>query len=128
MANGDVKGRGCADGRGQRDFISKEETSAPTDSLYALLITCMIYAVEERFMATADIPGAFLHTNQPDDEEVILCITRMMAEILAKLDPKVYRSKMIDRNEKKFCTLRRKRQFMVHFAQLYYSGLISLNN
>ena len=67
--NGDVKGRGCADSRGQREFILKEETSAPTVSLYALLITGLIDAVEERFVATADIPGAFLQMDQPDDKD-----------------------------------------------------------
>ena len=49
-------------------------------------------------MATADIPGAFLQTDQPDDEEVILRITGTLVDILAKIDPKVYRSKIIDQN------------------------------
>ena len=44
--NGDIKAWGCADGRGQREFISKEETSAPNVLLYALLITCMINSSE----------------------------------------------------------------------------------
>ena len=47
-------------------------------------------------MVTADIPGAFLQTDQPDDEKVILRITGTLAEILAKLDPKVYGNKIID--------------------------------
>ena len=99
--NGDVKGWGCADGRGQWEFILKEETSAPTVSLYALLITCLIDASYERFVATADIPGAFLQTDQPNNEEVILRITGTLAEILAKLDPKVYCNKIIDQNGRK---------------------------
>ena len=37
--SGLVKGRGCADGRSQREFISKEEASSPTVSLYALILT-----------------------------------------------------------------------------------------
>ena len=99
--NSDIKGPDYVDSRGQQGFSSKEEKSAPTILLYASIITWMIDAAEVRFVATADIPGAFLQTNQPDNEEVILRITRTMAEILAKLDTKVYCSKMIDQNGKK---------------------------
>ena len=61
--NGNIKGRGCANSRGQWEFILKEETSTLTVSLNALLIICMIDAAEERFVATADILEAFLQTN-----------------------------------------------------------------
>ena len=33
--SGRIKGRGCADGRKQREFITKEESSAPTISTEA---------------------------------------------------------------------------------------------
>ena len=35
---GAVKARGCADGRPQQEFISKDESSSPTVSTYALFI------------------------------------------------------------------------------------------
>ena len=57
-----IKGRGCADGRKQQDWISKEDTSSPTMSTEGLMLLCMIDAIEGREVATADIPGAFLHT------------------------------------------------------------------
>ena len=41
-----IKSRGCADGRKQRDWISKEETSLPTVSTEGLMLSCMIYTME----------------------------------------------------------------------------------
>jgi hypothetical protein len=37
---GKVKARGCADGRPQREYISKDESSLPTVSIYALMTSC----------------------------------------------------------------------------------------
>eukprot|EP00536_Pseudo-nitzschia_multiseries_P009720 jgi/Psemu1/24061/gm1.24061_g len=56
---GKVKARGCADGRSQRAFISKEEASSSTVSLYALMLLYLIDTIEERDVATANIPGSF---------------------------------------------------------------------
>ena len=85
---GKIKGRGCADGRSQRDFISKEEASSLTASLYAIMLTSLIDAIEERCVATTDIPGAFLQTDMPDDEVVHLRFTGAMAELMSKIDKK----------------------------------------
>ena len=57
-----IKGRGCADGRKQRYWISKEDTLSPTMPTEGLMLSCMIDAMEGREVATADIPGAFLQT------------------------------------------------------------------
>ena len=58
--SGKMKGRGCADGRPQREFITKEESSSPTVSLYALMGLCVMDAMEGRKVITVNIPGAFL--------------------------------------------------------------------
>ena len=55
-----MKGRGCADGCPQRDYITKEESSFPTVSLYALMGSCVMDALDDRKVITVDIPGAFL--------------------------------------------------------------------
>ena len=55
-----MKGRGCADGSPQRDYITKEEPSSPTVSLYALMGSCIMDALDNRKIITVDIPGAFL--------------------------------------------------------------------
>ena len=65
---GRIKGRGCADGRKQRLYKTKEETSSPTVSIEAILFSCMIDAMEGRDVATLDIPGAFMQAMI--DEEV----------------------------------------------------------
>jgi hypothetical protein len=38
--DGTVKARGCTDGRPQREYISKDESSSPTVSIYALIQSC----------------------------------------------------------------------------------------
>jgi hypothetical protein len=42
---GKVKARGCADGRPQREYISKDESSFPTVSIYALMTSCLMDAI-----------------------------------------------------------------------------------
>ena len=43
---GKVKGRGCADGRKQRAYISKEEAASPTVSTEAVFLTAVIDALK----------------------------------------------------------------------------------
>jgi len=54
---GQIIGRGCLDGRKQRLYMQKEDT---TLSFESLLISATIDAHEQRDVATTDIPGAFL--------------------------------------------------------------------
>jgi hypothetical protein len=50
---GMIKGRGCADGRKQRRYKTKEETSgAPTVAIKALMLSCTIDATEKRTVVT----------------------------------------------------------------------------
>jgi len=44
-----------------------------------------------------DIPGAFLHADM--EEEVHMLLEGMIAELIVKLDPKLYRKKYIWRNK-----------------------------
>ena len=39
-----------------------EDTYSPTVSTEGLLLSCMIYTIEGREVATTNIPGTFLHT------------------------------------------------------------------
>jgi hypothetical protein len=63
---GKVKGRTVADGSQQRDLYTKEETSSPTVSTDALMLTLLIDAMEGRDVATADVAGAYLHAKMKD--------------------------------------------------------------
>ena len=60
--DGGIKARGCTDGRLQRVYKTKQETSSPIVSVESIFITCAMTTKEKRDVATADIPGAFLQT------------------------------------------------------------------
>jgi len=81
---------GGADGRKQRPHTTKEDAHAPTVALEALILSCIIDAMEMRDIATIDIPGAFMQADM-DEEVVHLCLHGKMAELLVQLDPKLYR-------------------------------------
>ena len=66
--SGKMKGRGCADGRLQRDYVTKEELSLPTVFLYWLMSSCVIDTLDDRKVITVDIPGAFLQGEWPQDK------------------------------------------------------------
>jgi hypothetical protein len=91
---GDIKGRGRADGRSQQNYMRKEDTSSPTVSTQGLVLSCTIDANEERDVATADIPGAFLQTDYVEGDRH-LHIEGTMAELLAQIDPKLYRKYIV---------------------------------
>ncbi|KAL7559815.1 hypothetical protein ACA910_003979 [Epithemia clementina (nom. ined.)] len=86
--DGLLKGRGCADGRKQRLYTAREEASSPKVSIEALFLTCVIDAMEHRDVATVDIPGAFMQADM--DEVVHMRLHGEMAELITKLEPKLY--------------------------------------
>jgi hypothetical protein len=86
---GTIKGRGCADGRPQRDYMSKEDTSSPTVATEALILSCLIDAIEKRHVATCDIPGAFMQLDMEGD--VCMKLEGVMAEVITKIDPTKYK-------------------------------------
>ena len=63
---GKIKGRTCADGRPQRNLYEKAETSSPTASSDAILLTLVIDALERHNVATADVAGAYLNADMED--------------------------------------------------------------
>lgn len=85
---GTIKGRGCADGRKQRLYKTKEETSSPTVRTESLLLSCVIDAKEGRHVVTCDVPGAFMQVDV--DEVVHVRLVGPLAELLTKVDPKLY--------------------------------------
>eukprot|EP00957_Ditylum_brightwellii_P144934 11039312-Ditylum_brightwellii.AAC.1 len=58
--SGEIKCRGCADGRKQRLYKTKEETHAPTVLTEAMFLTAIFDALEGRYVAIVNIPGAFM--------------------------------------------------------------------
>jgi len=80
--DGSIKARGCADGRSQREYTIKAETSSPMISLEAMMLTCAIDVKEGRHAAFTDIPHAFLHADMNRGGIV---------ELIIKLEPSLYR-------------------------------------
>jgi hypothetical protein len=93
---GQIKGRGCADGRPQREHMTKEETSSPTVANEALMLTCVIDAIEGRDVATVDIPGAFMQSGM--EGNVHMKLQGVMAEVIMKLDTKKYEKYVVQEN------------------------------
>ena len=83
-----VKGRGCADGRKQRLWKTKEETASPTVINESIFITSTIDAKERRDVATCDIPGAFMQADI--DERLHVRLEGKMAELLTRIAPETY--------------------------------------
>lgn len=81
--DGAIKGRGCADGRKQREWISKEEASFPTPAPEAVYISAAIDAKEGRDVATLDIPGMFLQTKARPQSLYVVLRGEMLKELLS---------------------------------------------
>ena len=84
-----LKGRACADGCAQRKYIGQEQSSSPTVSTEALLLSCLIDAFEGRDVATVDLPGAFLQTEI--DDLVYIRLRGDVALQLVNTNPKKYK-------------------------------------
>jgi hypothetical protein len=99
---GKIKARGCADGRPQREYISKDESSSPTVSIYALMTSCLMDAIEGRKVATCDIPGAFLQADWPADRDCYLKFEGAMVSMICDIDPKYKKNVVYGKNGRKY--------------------------
>jgi hypothetical protein len=79
--------------------MTKQETSSPTIATeQALMLTCVIHAVEHRGVATCDIPGAFMQSDMKG--RVVMKLEGVMAEAILKIDPKQYTKYVVKENGK----------------------------
>ena len=90
---GKVKGRGCADGRKQRVYIAKEESTTPTASTDAVFLTVLIDALEGREVAVLDVPGALMQADI--DELVHVRFTGEMVNMLLQIDSEMYKDYVV---------------------------------
>ena len=67
--------------------------SFPTPHTDSVIITSVIEAHERRDTATLDLPGAFLHAD--NDEENVMLLRGNMAELFVQIDPKLYQKYVI---------------------------------
>jgi len=74
-----------------RLYITKEEASAPTVLLEALMLSCAIDTKDNQYIVVTDIPWAFLHMYMEGIVKIIL--EGDVTELIIKLEPetnKVY--------------------------------------
>jgi hypothetical protein len=83
--DGRIKARAVADGRTQKRY-TMEETYSPTVKLESIMLCTLIEALEERFVATVDIKGAFLKAKVPEDMELIVKMDGELAEAFVELN------------------------------------------
>ena len=88
-----IKGHGCADGRKQRAYITKEDSTAPTVSTEAVILTAVIDAMEGRNVVVLDVPGAFMQAE--NDELVHVRFTGAMVNLLLEIDHEIYKDYVI---------------------------------
>jgi hypothetical protein len=80
-------------GNKQRNYITKEDVSSTMVSAEAVMLICVIEAVEDRDIAVVDIPNAFSQAvvSEEDAEHcVIVCIRGPLVDILVSIAPDVY--------------------------------------
>ena len=90
---GKVKGHGCTDGRKQRAYIAKEESTAPTVSTEAVFLTAVIDALEGQEVAVLDVPGAFMQADI--DELVHMRFMGEMVNMLLQIDSEMYKDYVV---------------------------------
>lgn len=116
---GRIKGRSVADGRKQRLLYDKVDITSPTVSTNALLLTMIIDAMEQREVATADIPSAYLQAGMPDF--VVLKMKGKSVDIMCKMDP-TYKEYVTHKRHEKVLYLQLKKALYgcVKSAMLWY--------
>lgn len=81
-----MKGRTCADGRAQqRSLYEKAQTTSPTVSNNALVISIIKDACEGRDVGVSDIAGAYLKADM--DDFVVMKVTGEAVRILCEMNP-----------------------------------------
>jgi hypothetical protein len=99
--DGTVKARGCSDGRPQREYISKDDSSSPTVSIYALMASYLMDAIDECKVVTCDILCAFLQADWPADQDCYLNFENVMVDMICQIDSN-YDKNVIRQGNKKF--------------------------
>ena len=94
--DGAIKARGCCDGRIQRHYTTKEETSPPTFMQERLRVTFIIDAMEGRDVDIVNIPDAFLQTDMVHGNSIVrVRLCGVLADILVNIDPLKFGDKAI---------------------------------
>ena len=86
---GKIKGKTCTKRSKQRDHISKDDDFfSPIASLGSILMKLIINVWEEREVAVANIPGAYLKKEFPARKIVTLKLRAYFVDIMCSLNSK----------------------------------------
>ncbi|KAL7577140.1 hypothetical protein ACA910_019742 [Epithemia clementina (nom. ined.)] len=96
--DGSIKGRTCANGSVQRQWMDRKETASPTAATEAILLTVMIDAHESRDVMIADIPNAFIQKpmlKAEKGERVIMKKRGSLVDMLVEMSPEIYQEQVV---------------------------------
>ena len=118
--DGRVKGRACANGSTQRDYMDHEDANCPTAATESILITALIDAKQKRDVMTANIPNALVQTDiEPAEkgQHTIMKIRGPLVEMLIKIAPEIY---------KPYVSYKKGKVLYVKLLKALYGMLVSL--
>ena len=103
--------------------MSKEENSAPTVSIEAVMLSCVIDAMEKIDVCFIDINGAFMQAEFNDILHVKM--EGSLKDLLVKINPKLYRKYLSDENGKSVLYVRLKKELYgtLQAAMLFWRPL-----
>ena len=87
--NGSIKARLVAGGNKQRIYTDKNKVGSPTCKTESILITCVIDALQNRDVATIDIPNAFVQTEVK--EHIIVVLRGELCSHITRIFPEKYK-------------------------------------
>ena len=64
-----------------------EIPSSPTASLESIMATLIIDTYEKRYVAIADVPGAYLHAEMPEGKLVLMKLRGKFVDIMCSINP-----------------------------------------
>jgi hypothetical protein len=88
--DGAIKGRACADGSTQREYMDRDEASSPTAITESIIIVRVIDANQGRDIMIAGIPNAFVQAEIGYQEIMKTC--GPLIDMHIELSPETYAS------------------------------------
>ena len=77
-----------AGGNKKIDFITKEDSSSPTVSAKAVLLSCIIDTEEKIVVAIIDTPNAFIQTRAENENEIaVINIRGVLVDLILEIHP-----------------------------------------
>ena len=120
-----IKGRACANGSSQREYMDRDEAASPTTMTESVMITATIDAKQNRDVMTADIPNAFVQVDIDEKEKgerIIMKIRGLLVNMLTELSPETYEKYVVYEGNNKVLYVRMIKALygMLQSSLLYY--------